>query len=150
MRFAEQLGNCSEQYVFVQILRNRVFTPPEILLAQEVVLVLSIWALLDVDQASSVHVHKVICMVLIVDKVWQENPVLFGLLWQGEVKKVKKFRLLEQNNRTLMNRTRKRSQEASKDKPIAKELLCVETRKLNSFYARSFQESVSGQMEHID
>ena len=89
-------------------------------------LVLSIWSLLDVDQASSVHVHKVIFMVLIIGKVRQENPVLFGLLWQGEVKKVKKFRLLEQNNRTLMNRTRKRSQEASKDKPIAKELFPIE------------------------
>ena len=141
---------CITIHVFVQILRNRVSTHPEVLLAQEVVLVLSIWSLLDVDQASSVHVHKVIFMVLIIGKVRQENPVLFGLLWQGEVKKVKKFRLLEQNNRTLMNRTRKRSQEASKDKPIAKELLCVETRKLNSFYPRSFQESVSGQMEDID
>ena len=111
-------------------------------------LVLSIWALLDVDQASSVHVHKVIYMVLIMGKVRQESPVLVGLLWPGGY--VKKFRILKQNNRTLMNRTRKRSQEASKDKPIAKELFSVETRKLNSFYPRSFQESVSGQMEDID
>ena len=55
-------------YVFVQILRNRVSTHPEVLLAQEVVLVLSIWALLEEDEASSVHVHKVIFMVLIIGK----------------------------------------------------------------------------------
>ena len=113
-------------YVFVQILRNRVSTHPEVLLAQEVVLVLSIWALLEEDEASSVHVHKVIFMVLIIGKLRQESPVLVGLLWPGGY--VKKFRLLEQNNRTFINRTGKRSQEASKDKPIAKELRCVATR----------------------
>ena len=112
---------------------------PEVLFAQVVLLSCD---LLDEDDACGVHIHQVVAGG---SKV---NPVSRSLLWRGGW--VKKCRLLKQNKRTL--KVILTFLQKSPNKPSAKELACVEVRKLNSLDQRSssveiFHQVVSCQLQ---
>ena len=112
---------------------------PEVLLAQDVLLSCDP---LDEDDACGVHVHQVA-----VDES-KVNPVPRSLLWRGGC--VKKCRLLKQNKRRLL--VIPSQHQTSPDELSAKELGCVEARKLNSLDQRSsrveiFHQVVGGQLE---
>ena len=115
---------------------------PEVPLAQ---VALESCDLLDEDNACGVHVHQV---VVGGSKV---NPVPRSLLWQGGC--VKKCRFLKQNKRRLLDIPSQH--QTSPDELSAKELGCVEARKLNSLDQRSsrveiFHQFVGCQLADFD
>ena len=119
---------------------------PEVFLAQIVLpLVLLSCNLLGEDEACCAHGHS---HGAVGSKV---NQVLFSFLWWGGC--VEKCVLLEQNKRMLFIIFI--IQQTSQDKPSAKELACVNARKLKSLDQRSrvveiFHQVVSCQLEESD
>ena len=144
--FAKSHIECETSESLIKTLGRGSSRNPEVLLAQiDLPLVVSSCDLLGEDEACCVHVHRV---AVGSSKV---NQVPFSFLWQGGC--VKKCSLPKQNKRTLFIILT--IQQPSQEKPSAKELACVDARKLKSLDQRRssvefFHQVVSCQLEEPD